>query len=419
MAYEALKIGSIIAFWVIQMLFGFLPICIPKFRKVKLLISLVNCFTAGLFVATGLVHIFPEATEIFNKGVGHVDEGHAEEEHADGDHHEEDHHDDHVGLEDGHDDHGHEEEGHNHGVSWPHVIVLLAFTLFLFIEKVLLNYHAKKKGGNGGNKDVIGSEVKYLTKAKNENDQNIVVGKKKDENGYQETGTMSKTTHNDNPDVHVFKMDAGPMEGQGNNKDNDYQINKPQQSENNLLIPENSKDQNKEDSNLKKNVEKKNHGDHDHDHDHLDFDNKTSIFSIIVILIALGIHAFLANLTVGIEDNKDTLITLIVGIAIHKWAEGLAIGNILIKKKFTTCKSIFIIIFVSIFTPLGGMTGLLLESSNNLVKGTFLAISAGAFLYIGIMELIMEEFKYSDHKYWKFLLYCLGIGLVMCLFLVR
>ena len=55
-----------------------------------------------------------------------------------------------------------------------------------------------------------------------------------------------------------------------------------------------------------------NHDHHDHhDHDHLNISKDSSVFSIIVVLIALGIHAFMANLAVGIENNEDSLICLL------------------------------------------------------------------------------------------------------------
>ena len=104
----------------------------------------------------------------------------------------------------------------------------------------------------------------------------------------------------------------------------------------------------------------------------------------------------MANLAVGIENNEDSLITLIISIALHKWSEGLAIGIILVKKEFSMLKNTLIILFISIFTPIGGITGLLLESTNKLAKGILLGVSAAAFIYIAIAEILFEEFKYAD-----------------------
>ena len=105
--------------------FSFLPVCIKKFRKIELLMTLSNCFTAGLFLATGMVHILPESNENITEGMAEAEDEHAGHDHGD------------------HDDHG--EGGHDHGISYAHLTLLLAFSFLLFIEKVLLNRNYKKK----------------------------------------------------------------------------------------------------------------------------------------------------------------------------------------------------------------------------------------------------------------------------------
>ena len=74
MAYETTKIIAIVSFWVINMVFSFLPVCIKKFRKIELLMTLSNCFTAGLFLATGMVHILPESNENITEGMAEAED---------------------------------------------------------------------------------------------------------------------------------------------------------------------------------------------------------------------------------------------------------------------------------------------------------------------------------------------------------
>ena len=394
MAFEVTKIIAILSFWIIMMVFSLLPICIKKFRKITLLMTLINCFTAGLFLATGLVHVLPEANEYIVLGMAATDS-----------------HDDHEGhdhalklrQEDahaGHDDHG--EGGHDHGVSIAHLTLLLGFSAILFIDKVLLNRKPKDSSQNKETniKNDVNSEIldskkkmkKYSTqvsklpslpsgqldtKIEPLNSNNIMMTSKKEHLSDEEEHLHANCDHH-----HPQKTENKPKTE-----------NQPKQEQ----------------------VQKHYEG---HTHDHLHVSKDASFFSIIVILFALGLHAFMANLAVGIEENEDTLITLIIAIALHKWSEGLALGIILIKKKFSVKKSIFIIMIVSIFTPLGGLTGLLLESSNQVVKGVLLAISAAAFIYIALAEIIFEEFENPDWKYLKFLLYSLGVGVVMLIFLV-
>lgn len=391
MAYEGIKLASIISFWLIMIIFGLIPLCLRKIKNINIILSLINCFTAGLFLATGLIHILPESSELFSK-----EDSHGEELET-------------HGLED---DHGHEDEheneGHSHGISYSHLILLLAFSFILFIEKVLLNRSKKKKTEM---KSIKTEELILM----NTNRETIMKEFKNDEqenNEYLETHSNQPVSNTLN---HISKNNSDHFQ-------NIESTNKINYSEQNIELKNQSQDLTKKEENLKKNHTHQEHShghDHDHDHDHMDIDEKSSILSVIVTLFALGIHAFMANLAVGIEDNKDTLITLIITIALHKWSEGLALGIILVKKSFSNLKKILIVLFVSIFTPLGGLVGYFLEESNNTVKGVFLAISAGAFVYIAILEIIFEEFKSAEFKYPKFILYCLGVGVVMLLFAVN
>jgi len=44
---------------------GFIPRCIPVTKKWKNALTYMNCFAAGIFLAMSLLHIMPEAAEIW------------------------------------------------------------------------------------------------------------------------------------------------------------------------------------------------------------------------------------------------------------------------------------------------------------------------------------------------------------------
>lgn len=46
---------------------GMIPRCIPMTDKWQDALAYLNCFSAGLFLAMSLVHIMPEAAEIWSK----------------------------------------------------------------------------------------------------------------------------------------------------------------------------------------------------------------------------------------------------------------------------------------------------------------------------------------------------------------
>lgn len=42
--------------------------------------------------------------------------------------------------------------------------------------------------------------------------------------------------------------------------------------------------------------------------------------------MALGIHSFFECMALGVQSDFNTGLTLLIGILIHKWAEGLTLG---------------------------------------------------------------------------------------------
>ncbi len=63
MQIELFKIIFAAILWLCIVVFGLIPIKSKKFKENKLLLSLSNCFSGGLFMAIGLIHILPEARE--------------------------------------------------------------------------------------------------------------------------------------------------------------------------------------------------------------------------------------------------------------------------------------------------------------------------------------------------------------------
>ena len=71
--------------------------------------------------------------------------------------------------------------------------------------------------------------------------------------------------------------------------------------------------------------------------------------------------------------------------------------------------SMFLIIPLSLFTPIGICIGLIVGSDKPLIEGIFLSLSVGTFLYIATTEIIVEEFSFSRNKMYKILSLLIGI----------
>ena len=52
---------------------------------------------------------------------------------------------------------------------------------------------------------------------------------------------------------------------------------------------------------------------------------KDRIAAPILLLIALGGHTVFFGIAIGLEDNKDELITMIIACLVHKWAAAMAL----------------------------------------------------------------------------------------------
>ena len=50
--------------------------------------------------------------------------------------------------------------------------------------------------------------------------------------------------------------------------------------------------------------------------------------NIWIILIVMSVHSFLEGTAVGISNNYQACLDLVIAICLHKWAEGFAIVKI-------------------------------------------------------------------------------------------
>jgi len=63
---KGFKIGMLFAIW-LCCLAGVLPKCIPAINNSPLVLSFMNCFSAGIFLGMALIHIIPEGAEIYEE----------------------------------------------------------------------------------------------------------------------------------------------------------------------------------------------------------------------------------------------------------------------------------------------------------------------------------------------------------------
>lgn len=180
-------------------------------------------------------------------------------------------------------------------------------------------------------------------------------------------------------------------------------------------------------------------------HDSRGINKKEENMNLYLLAIVLSVHSVIEGIALGIEDTKEDTTTLLIAIIGHKFfsyvscffeincCSAFAFGVSLAKSNINTEKFVKASALFGFATPMGILLGLtILQSSNSLLSNRFQfcetinkrsmnAISAGTFIYIALIEIIMEEFEHANNKepkdkYIKFGLVILGVILMVDLF---
>jgi zinc transporter 1/2/3 len=115
-------------------------------------------------------------------------------------------------------------------------------------------------------------------------------------------------------------------------------------------------------------------------------------------------HSVIIGVGVGvITEDRHLVVTLMIALAVHQGLEALALGSVLALTGFHAIKKISMLLMYSITTPIGIGVGIAVSSSydpesstSKAVQGTLNGMSGGMLLYIGMYQLIAEEFSRED-----------------------
>ncbi|CAM9507855.1 unnamed protein product [Ectocarpus sp. 6 AP-2014] len=123
--------------------------------------------------------------------------------------------------------------------------------------------------------------------------------------------------------------------------------------------------------------------------------------SAIILLLALGVHALMETMALGLSSNRVSAGLLAMSIGLHQPAESLALLVSFLKSGLSERQ---VIKYLSIFSCLGpaglGLGIAISEFAGKLADAVMVAMAAGTFIYVGATEVIAEEFE-SPHDKWK------------------
>ncbi len=114
---------------------------------------------------------------------------------------------------------------------------------------------------------------------------------------------------------------------------------------------------------------------------------------VLLTQIALSIHSIFECMSLGVQTDTHTILTLLTGIAIHKWAEGLTLGFAYKAVNMPESQAKDYSMLHSFLNGMSVFVGWSLASQNKLVAGVLSSISAGTFLYVCMVEKLQHEFK--------------------------
>jgi len=139
-----------------------------------------------------------------------------------------------------------------------------------------------------------------------------------------------------------------------------------------------------------------------------------------VLLIALGFHSVFEGIALGLIQDLQVFINLMIGITIHHIVAcvsyGVSLGR---SKNKNTTAMVLSIIGLSFFESGGLAIGLGLNDAPEFVSSIILSFAGGTFVYIACSEILVHEFSEKKHRYWKFLMFIVGAAIITCLFFLH
>lgn len=386
-------IGGVLVF-LSMIFFGLFPILWRGFKQSPRLSSISNCFSGGLFLAIGLIHILPEASDLLErKNIAHLHDAHEHSGHAHG----------------------------NHIFPTSYLICLGCFSTILIIEKLLTNSPSVESDESHHHKHSSTDEVTNSIPKHPDHKSNCVVFQPHNGNDgsaeycreIAETITRksrlvnnSKLEEVKNPgkDSLCIKIQGLPL-----SKIHDNCSKHKHSGHSHHDHTKDNHDDHSEHDHAKNHHKEDNH--QGHHHHHIDFSKKSSFITYLLLMV-LGIHSMFEGLACGIAKSHKEVFGMLMAMLAHKWSEALSMGISFVEGGVSRTKAILLTFFLASLSPLGMLVGWALSSLNDTVAGVCMALSAGTFLYISCTEIINEEFSNSNNKFLKVGAYIAGIVLV-------
>eukprot|EP01090_Pellita_catalonica_P018390 TRINITY_DN5925_c0_g1_i2.p1 TRINITY_DN5925_c0_g1~~TRINITY_DN5925_c0_g1_i2.p1 ORF type:complete len:319 (-),score=26.54 TRINITY_DN5925_c0_g1_i2:55-1011(-) len=150
-----------------------------------------------------------------------------------------------------------------------------------------------------------------------------------------------------------------------------------------------------------------------HEHHHHHYSDHPSELVSYILLAVLSVHSVIAGLAIGVQDGESNTVALFIAVIAHKWVESFALGISILRTEMRWPKFLKIIAFYVTMVPIGIIIGGVLSEvisgkSGDVLTACLTAIASGTFLYVSIVDIIIEEFATSEDRFIKFPLLVFG-----------
>eukprot|EP00752_Nemacystus_decipiens_P008629 g7706.t1 len=140
---------------------------------------------------------------------------------------------------------------------------------------------------------------------------------------------------------------------------------------------------------------------HQHHHSHGLGGQEDGIWIRLALLIALSVHSVMEGLGVGAKETKAY--NLLFAIAVHKGLAAYALGASLLQSGVRGKQVTLFVLAFSAMTPIGILLGDIIEKDgeDDSAGAVCVALAAGTFLYVSLMEVLPPELASTEHGWSK------------------
>lgn len=144
-------------------------------------------------------------------------------------------------------------------------------------------------------------------------------------------------------------------------------------------------------------------------------------------MVALSVHALFEGIIVGTAKSVSTVWLLTAIVVAHKWAEGFAIASQLTPEQRNGRMALVLLGIFCMAAPIGASLGWIVDAVSEASTGdtpAFLecllnSLAVGTLLYIGMVEVVPEEFTGTHHLRSKYLTLIVAAVVVLGLTLLH